>query len=773
MGLPILSKGFLEGDQSRNGQSHAQGQPDRHRRHVSRAGQTAPAFTLVGKDLGDVSLKDFAGKRKVLDIVVSLDTGICATSARKFNETAGALPNTVVLVISGDLPFAAGRFCTAEGLTNVVTLSTFRGKQFLRDYGVEITSGKLVGLAAALGGGAGRERQGDPLRARPRDRPGAELRRGARGPEVERPTPLSPAAHGEARERPRGARSRSRRPDRRLRGSPACCTSLTGGVDLGVVSVRRFSKPFLVLLALAAVRAALPRPSWLTRRIQDAASRARATLAALEARSAWAPAALDALTAVLSVHVLTKGTAFLANLLFGPARPRPFPMPFESARFAETFAAWDSGWYFDIAQRGYYWSDSGQSSLAFFPLYPLLMRALAWPFGGGDRALWISGIALAYLCLLLGLTVLHRLTEEHFGGREVARRTVLYVAVFPFAYFFTQVYTESLFLLTSVSAVAAAFGARWGWAGVFGALAALTRPNGILIAVPLGLLALAGRPRPAELARRTAALALVPLGFAAFCAFAYRLSGDPLGWLRAQAQWGYSVGNRPWVELMRLIDGLERNGLYGYFFSDPLARLLLPARRGGARLRRAAPSVFRRLGLAARRVRRREPLRAAERQRARGHRPLRGDAVPGVHAARECRPLAARARGAARERRAAAVAAERPLRHLAAHLLGGAAPHPLIPRSRARVPSLAAVMGYGSRRSSVAAGRLVAAQAAREHARVDPLRLQRERRPGARGLVRSAAVEDRQPAQPADLGGARLDLERVDVAAPRECAPAS
>jgi thiol peroxidase len=111
-------------------------------------GQTAPAFTLVGKDLGDVSLKDFAGKRKVLDIVVSLDTGICAASARKFNETAGTMPNTAVLVISGDLPFAAGRFCTAEGLANVVTLSTFRGKQFLRDYGVEITSGKLVGLAA-------------------------------------------------------------------------------------------------------------------------------------------------------------------------------------------------------------------------------------------------------------------------------------------------------------------------------------------------------------------------------------------------------------------------------------------------------------------------------------------------------------------------------------------------------------------------------------------------------------------------------------------------
>jgi hypothetical protein len=370
-----------------------------------------------------------------------------------------------------------------------------------------------------------------------------------------------------------------------------------GGFDLGFLSARRFSKPFLVLLVLGAVRAAIPRPSWLLRLLQQGAERVSAARSRLETRSPWFPSGFDALVAVLSVHVLTKGTAFLANLLFGPARPRPFPLPFESLRFAETFAAWDSGWYFDIAQRGYYWSASGQSSLAFFPLYPMLMRALAWPFGGGDRALWISGIVLAYLCLLLGLTVLHRLTDEHFGGREVARRTVLYVAVFPFAYFFTQVYTESLFLLTSVSAVAAAFGTRWGWAGVFGGLAALTRPNGILIVVPLGLLALAGRPRLGELARRTAALSLVPLAFAAFCAFAYHLSGDPLGWLRAQAQWGYSVGNRPWVELMRLVDGLERNGLYSYFFSDPLAPYYFLHGVVALVFVALTPSVFRVLGL--------------------------------------------------------------------------------------------------------------------------------------------------------------------------------
>ena len=111
-------------------------------------GQSAPAFTLVGKDLKDVSLKDFAGKRKVLNIVPSLDTPVCATSTRKFNQTAGGMSNVAVLVISADLPFAMGRFCTTENLQNVVPLSVMRGREFLRNYGVEIASGPLAGVAA-------------------------------------------------------------------------------------------------------------------------------------------------------------------------------------------------------------------------------------------------------------------------------------------------------------------------------------------------------------------------------------------------------------------------------------------------------------------------------------------------------------------------------------------------------------------------------------------------------------------------------------------------
>ncbi len=111
-------------------------------------GDTAPDFTLTTQGLEDVTLGNWAGKRKILNIVPSVDTPTCATSTRKFNEKASSLDNTVVLVISADLPFAAGRFCGAEGLKDVITLSSFRNYSFQQDYGVAIQDGPLAGLTA-------------------------------------------------------------------------------------------------------------------------------------------------------------------------------------------------------------------------------------------------------------------------------------------------------------------------------------------------------------------------------------------------------------------------------------------------------------------------------------------------------------------------------------------------------------------------------------------------------------------------------------------------
>lgn len=111
-------------------------------------GDTAPDFTLTTQGLEDVTLDNWQGKRKILNIVPSVDTPTCATSTRKFNEKASSLDNTVVLVISADLPFAAGRFCGAEGLKDVITLSSFRNYSFQQDYGVAIQDGPLAGLTA-------------------------------------------------------------------------------------------------------------------------------------------------------------------------------------------------------------------------------------------------------------------------------------------------------------------------------------------------------------------------------------------------------------------------------------------------------------------------------------------------------------------------------------------------------------------------------------------------------------------------------------------------
>ncbi len=125
-----------------------QGNPVKISGSLPSVGSTAPDFTLVSASLADTTLEDFKGKTKILSIVPSLDTAVCAASARAFNQKAGSREGVVVLNISADLPFAASRFCSAEGLKNVVTLSTFRSPEFLKKYGIGIKEGPLAGLTA-------------------------------------------------------------------------------------------------------------------------------------------------------------------------------------------------------------------------------------------------------------------------------------------------------------------------------------------------------------------------------------------------------------------------------------------------------------------------------------------------------------------------------------------------------------------------------------------------------------------------------------------------
>ena len=125
-----------------------EGNPINTNGELPSVGTQAPDFNLVDSYLNDVHLSDYAGKKKLLNIVPSLDTGVCATSTKKFSDMAGGRDDVAVLIVSADLPFAAGRFCGAENIENVVTLSMMRSRNFAKDYGMLLVDGPLAGITA-------------------------------------------------------------------------------------------------------------------------------------------------------------------------------------------------------------------------------------------------------------------------------------------------------------------------------------------------------------------------------------------------------------------------------------------------------------------------------------------------------------------------------------------------------------------------------------------------------------------------------------------------
>lgn len=371
---------------------------------------------------------------------------------------------------------------------------------------------------------------------------------------------------------------------------------LIGGVDLGWVSATTAAKPALVLMIVVPLRVVIGGRSWLTRAAQPVAQYLRPLWAAATARL-WVSAAVrDVAFAILVTQLPVFVIAFLVNLLFPFRYLRPFEMPFRWEKFVEPFAAWDSGWYFDIARRGYYYNPDGQSSVAFFPLYPLVMRAVAFPFGGSERALWMAGILVSCASFAGALLVLHRLTERVLQDREAARRAVLYCAIFPFSFFLSRIYAEALFLLLTLLAASGAYEARWGRAGLWGGLATLTRPNGVLIGVPLALMALGGRPSLRETVRRMAWLAPVALALLGYSLYVQALGGHPLAWLSAQAHWGYSLGHPPWEQLLKMLHRLEKYGFYDYFFVSTMAPFRLFHGAVALLCLLLAPAVFKGLG---------------------------------------------------------------------------------------------------------------------------------------------------------------------------------
>src|SRR4051794_36528221 len=253
------------------------------------------------------------------------------------------------------------------------------------------------------------------------------------------------------------------------------------------------------------------------------------------ARATGDAAVADALRAFwvsrLLVWAVGAGAAALWGLsarttLFDPgAVTRPFG-PAANA-LAAPFARWDSVWYLAIANDGYPADDPRRA--AFFPLYPLLVRAANTVVG----APIVAGALVSLLCFAVALVLLHRLTELELGA-PAARMTVWAIALFPGAVFFSAVYSEALYLALSVGCLYAARTGRWAWAATAGALGAATRSAGVLLVVPLAVMWLASRDRRV---RDVAWIALVPAGLVAFCAALGVGGGDALAPFHAQDIW--------------------------------------------------------------------------------------------------------------------------------------------------------------------------------------------------------------------------------------------
>ena len=264
---------------------------------------------------------------------------------------------------------------------------------------------------------------------------------------------------------------------------------------------------------------------------------------ALPARAVLAvdDAVADAWRALWISRLLVWAAAIVAVLLFGlSARaadfdPSGLTTPFGATGdvLAAPLGRWDSVWYMAIASGGY--GDGTRE--AFFPLYPLLVKVAGAPL----QSTLVGGALLSTALLGVALVLLHRLVALDYE-RAVARNAVLVTALFPMSFFFSAVYSESLFLALSIGAVYAARRERWAWAGALGALAATTRSAGVLLLVPLAMIYLWDTGRPSLRTRRPLRadalwLALVPLGLASYCGFLALGGHDALAPFAAQEVW--------------------------------------------------------------------------------------------------------------------------------------------------------------------------------------------------------------------------------------------
>jgi hypothetical protein len=235
---------------------------------------------------------------------------------------------------------------------------------------------------------------------------------------------------------------------------------------------------------------------------------------------------------------------FISNVTIPDYQDQGFTV-FERANpFWDRFARYDSGWYYGIASGGYSFVEGGRSNLAFFPLYPLLMRIFGRLFGGAQQDFYLAGIGISWLSFAIAMAFLYRLARLDLPHASAAR-AVVYATIFPSAYFFGVVYSEALFVMTLVGSALAFRTRNWVIGAIAAAAMTATRVNGVMFLPALAWMGwtVAQTPRERRLAIAAATAGLAGIG--SFCVFNYALSGNPFEWYESITRWGYQPGINP------------------------------------------------------------------------------------------------------------------------------------------------------------------------------------------------------------------------------------
>ena len=283
-------------------------------------------------------------------------------------------------------------------------------------------------------------------------------------------------------------------------------------------------------------------------------------------------AALRIAGGAIAFRFLSALLAFFANVVFPLDRPEQFTMWGKTSPFWDTFARYDSGYYWGIARFGYSPVPGGRSNIAFFPVYPYLMRYVGRLFGRAPGDIYLGGIVVSWTCYVLAMVALYYLARLDLPSRK-AERAVLLATIFPFAFFFGVAYSESTFLLFTILAFYCFRTRRWWLGGACGAVAVATRTPALVMLPGLAWLAWrSAEPTVKDRAAAAAGIAVTMTGFAAYSWYIYTLTGDPFEWSATLQRWGdgYHPGGPPWTAPMTLVRNLLTHP-YAYLAGDRMA----------------------------------------------------------------------------------------------------------------------------------------------------------------------------------------------------------